>query len=301
MIEQLRSQDFRLNLWEHAFVHPESALREPLREHSGDFQVWGGLVPDFCAEPAREIFADLHRREHVALGVSGYKLDECDNSDYTGGWSFPELSTFPSGVDGEQMHSLFGLRYQDAIQSAFDGERTYGLVRSSHALAAPYLYVLYSDLYDHREFVRASANSGFSGLLWTPELRDAASAEDLLRRLQTAVLSPMALINAWYIRNPPWMQVDRESNNAGEFDPDWERLEEQCRRSCSCGCSWCRTCTRHSSATSGREYLRSVPWSSTRPKIRKPGRSTISTSWATHSWSLLLHRRGRAQRLFAGW
>jgi alpha-D-xyloside xylohydrolase len=230
LIQELRTKGFRLNLWEHAFVHPESELREPLRQHSGDIQVWGGLVPDFCGEPARELFADLHRREHIALGVSGYKLDECDNSDYTGSWSFPELSTFPSGVDGEQMHSLFGLRYQDTITSAFDGERTYGLVRSSHALAAPYPYVLYSDLYDHREFVRALANSGFSGLLWTPELRDAADAEDLLRRLQTAVLSPMALINAWYIRNPPWLQTDREANNRGEFDPEWPRLEEQCRR-----------------------------------------------------------------------
>lgn len=229
MIERLRERNFRLNLWEHAFVHPESPLREPLQKHSGDFQVWGGLVPDLAGREARDIFAEFHRREHVDLGVSGYKLDECDNSDYTGSWSFPELSEFPSGVDGEQMHSLFGLRYQDTISSAFRTERTYGLVRSSHALAAPYPYVLYSDLYDHREFVRALVNSGFSGLLWTPELRDAASAEDLVRRLQTAVLSPMALINAWYIRHPPWLQVDREANNAGEFDQGWPDLEARCR------------------------------------------------------------------------
>jgi alpha-D-xyloside xylohydrolase len=230
MIEQLRRNDFRLNLWEHAFVHPDSPIHEAMQPHSGDFRVWGGLVPDFCGAPATELFADLHRREHVAIGVSGYKLDECDNSDYTGSWSFPELTDFPSGVDGEQMHSLFGLRYMDAIGRAFDGQRTYGLVRSSHALAAPYPYVLYSDLYNHREFVRALANSGFSGLLWTPELRDARDIDDLVRRLQTAVLSPMALINAWYIRNPPWLQTDRKANNAGEFPPDWEQAEDYCRQ-----------------------------------------------------------------------
>ena len=75
--------------------------------------------------------------------------------------------------------------------------------------------MLYSDLYDHREFIRALVNSGFSGLLWTPEVRDAKSAEDLVRRLQTAVLSPMALINAWYIKNPPWMQIDRRRTTQG--------------------------------------------------------------------------------------
>lgn len=231
MVSDLADQNFRVNLWEHAFTHPASPLHDEIRPHSGDFRVWGGLVPDFLDPKARELYADFHEREHIALGVSGYKLDECDNSDYTGNWSFPELSRFPSGADGELMHSLFGLRYQDAVGQVFDrrDQRTYGLVRSAHALAAAYPYVLYSDLYDHRAFVRALANAGFSGLLWTPELRDAADPEDLVRRLQTAVLSPMALINAWYIRHPPWKQVDREANNAGDFAPDWERTEERCR------------------------------------------------------------------------
>jgi alpha-D-xyloside xylohydrolase len=135
--------------------------------------VWDGIVPDFLTPEARRIFANYHEREHVALGVSGYKLDECDNSDFTRNWSFPEISRFPSGADGEQMHSLFGLRYQDTIQGIFEkrNQRTYGLVRSSHALAAPYPYVLYSDLYDHATSIRSVAHAGFSGLLWTPEVR----------------------------------------------------------------------------------------------------------------------------------
>ena len=129
------------------------------------------------------------------------------------------------------MHSLFGERYQDALQSVFEKrkQRTYGLVRSSGALAAPYPYVLYSDLYDHKEFIRGVANAGFSGLLWTPELRDGASSEDLIRRLQSVALSPMALINAWYIKNPPWKQVKREANNAGQLSPGWEEVEKTCR------------------------------------------------------------------------
>ena len=231
MMRELAARHFEVNLWEHAFTHPDSPIHQPLLPYSGDFEVWGGLVPDFLTPEARRIFADFHEKTHVAIGASGYKLDECDNSDFTRNWSFPEFSTFPSGADGEQMHCLLGLRYQDTIQSIFEKrkQRTYGLVRSSQALAAPYPYVLYSDLYDHRQFIRGLVNSGFSGLLWTPELRDARDTEDLVRRLQSVALSPMALINAWYIQNPPWKQVNRDRNNAGQFTANWENIEAQCR------------------------------------------------------------------------
>jgi alpha-D-xyloside xylohydrolase len=231
MLRELSALHFRLNLWEHAFVHPSSPIYAALKPLSGDYEVWGGLVPDFILPAARDIFAGFHEREHIALGVSGYKADECDNSDFTGNWSFPEFSRFPSGADGEQMHSLFGLRYQDALTQAFEkrGQRTYGLVRSSGALAAPYPYALYSDLYDHRQFVRGVAQSGFSGLLWTPEVRDSANPVELVRRLESAAFSPLALVNAWYLRHPPWKQVNRADNNAGRFAEDWEKTEAQCR------------------------------------------------------------------------
>jgi len=70
---------------------------------------------------------------------------------------------------------------------------------------------------------------GFSGLLWTPELRNDKNPEDLIRRLQSVARSPMALINAWYIKNPPWKQVERDNNNAGRLAPDWESVEARCR------------------------------------------------------------------------
>ncbi len=232
MISDLGRKGYRVNLWEHAFTHPTSPIHDALVPHSGDYQVWGGVVPDFLDPQATKTFADFHEARHVALGISGYKLDECDNSDFTGNWSYPEVSRFPSGADGEQMHCLFGQRYQDAIQSVFEKrrQRTYGLVRSSGALAAPYPYVLYSDLYDHKDFIRGLANAGFSGLLWTPELRDGASPEDLIRRLQSVALSPMALINAWYIKNPPWKQVKRAANNNDEFAAGWQEIESKCRK-----------------------------------------------------------------------
>jgi alpha-D-xyloside xylohydrolase len=223
--------DYKINLWEHAFTHPASPLFSALQPDAGDYGVWGGLVPDFAGEQARETFAEFHGKTLVDLGISGFKLDECDNSDFTGGWSFPECSSFPSQVDGEQMHTVFGLRYQAAIWDAFRkrSQPTYGLVRSSGALAAPYPFVLYSDLYDHRQFIRALANSGFAGLLWTPEVRQAASVEDLIRRLQSVVFSPLAQVDCWYMKNPPWKQLDRTKNNAGELLENWETLESRCR------------------------------------------------------------------------
>jgi alpha-D-xyloside xylohydrolase len=230
-VKELGASNFKLNLWEHAFTHPDSPLFAPLAQHAGDMAVWGGLVPDFADEDARRIFGDYHGKNLINLGVSGFKLDECDNSDFTGGWSFPEFSRFPSGVDGEQMHSVFGLRYQRAILDQYQqrGLETYGLVRSSGALAAPYPFVLYSDLYDHRQFIRALVNSGFSGVLWCPEVRDATSEEDLIRRLQSVVFSPLAMINAWYIVNPPWKQIDRAKNNANTLADNWQALEARCR------------------------------------------------------------------------
>lgn len=226
-----KDRGFRVNLWEHAFTHPASPIFTALEPYSGDIGVWGGLVPDFAGERAQQIFGGYHGRELIDAGVSGFKLDECDNSDFTEGWSFPDNSRFPSGVDGELMHAQFGLRYQDTILNQFRerGQPTYNLVRSSYALAAPYPFVLYSDLYDHRQFIRALVNSGFSGLLWCPEVRDASGEDDLIRRLQSVIFSPLAMVNAWYIRNPPWMQIDREKNNEDQFSADWERLRNRCR------------------------------------------------------------------------
>lgn len=222
---------YKVNLWEHSFTHPASPLFPEIAQNSGSYGVWGGLVPDFAGEPAREAFGEYHGKTLIDLGISGFKIDECDNSDYTGGWSFPECSAFPSGVDGEQMHSVFGLRYQMTIWEQFRTrqQQTYGLVRSSGALATPYPFVLYSDLYNHRDFIRGLVNSGFSGLLWCPEVRDAVNEEDLIRRLQSVAFSPLAMVNGWYIKSPPWKQLNRKKNNANELLENWENLEVRCR------------------------------------------------------------------------
>ncbi len=204
VVRYLRDNDFHINLWEHAFVSSASPIYKKLHDLSGDYEVWKGLIPDFGLEEAQNIFADFHRENLVEKGVDGFKLDECDNSDYVHDWSFPNCTEFPSGMDGEQYHNMFGVLYMQTILKALGDTPTLSEVRNAGALSASYPFVLYSDLYDHKDFIRGAVNSGFSGILWTPEVRGAKSREDFLRRLQTVVFSVQCLVNAWYVPNRPW-------------------------------------------------------------------------------------------------
>ena len=97
-------------------------------------------------------------------------------------------------------------------------------------MAAPLPFVLYSDLYQHKEFIRGMVTAGFSGLLWAPEVRDCKNGADLLRRMETIMFSAHAIYNCWRIPNPPWKQVDIGKNLAGEFMEDADYYTDVCRR-----------------------------------------------------------------------
>lgn len=233
LLEETRQQGYKLNLWEHAFTHPTAPIYQALRPWSGNYKVFGGLVPDFATAEARKIFADHHEKNLVAKGVAGFKLDECDHQPLSATpWSFPEHTAFPSGLDGEQMHLLLGPLYQRTIAGIYQArnQRTFGLVRASGALAAPLPFGVYSDAYDHRDYVRAIVTSGFGGILWTPEVRDMGSQEELYRRLETSVFSAVMQINCWYMKNPPWKQMSADANNKGQFMANWEQCESACRK-----------------------------------------------------------------------
>ncbi len=210
VIKYLRDNDFHINLWEHAFVSSCSPIYKELHDYCGDYEVWKGLIPDFGMEKAQDIFAKYHKEYLVDSGIDGFKLDECDNSDFVHDWSFPNCTQFPSGMDGELYHNLFGVLYMQTIMKALGDTPTLSEVRNAGALSASYPFVLYSDLYDHKDFIRGAVNSGFSGILWTPEVRDAKSKEDFIRRLQTVVFSVQCLINAWYVPKMPWLYFDCE-------------------------------------------------------------------------------------------
>lgn len=233
MIRTLREQNYKLNLWEHIFVYPAASFYEELLPYAGDYEVWNGLVPDFASPEAVKIFQEYHKEHFIQQGIQGFKVDECDNSDLNpSNWSFPDTTEFPSGMDGEQMHAAVGALYQGMMYDVFQKEnvRTYSQVRSSGALAAPLPFVLYSDLYNHKQFIRAMVTAGFSGLLWAPEVRSCVNGNDLLRRMQTIMFSLHAIYNCWRIPNPPWKQTDINKNLAGEEMENSAYYTDICRK-----------------------------------------------------------------------
>jgi len=200
-VKRMRENGFHINLWEHAWVHPDSPIYPTLASEGllADRTAMGGGVPDFTFERTRDIFADQHIEQHINLGVDGYKLDECDGSDFTGNWFYPDDTRFPSDMSGAKMHNLTGFLYNKAFHEMFDrlGLRSYLLLRANFAGGQRYASCIYSDYYRLEQYIRAQATSGFSGFLWCPELREAASDDEFLRRAQNMFFAPMAMINAW--------------------------------------------------------------------------------------------------------
>jgi alpha-D-xyloside xylohydrolase len=234
-VNRMNGQGFKLNLWEHAYTHPSSPIFESIAPHSANYTVWGGAVPDFISPAARKIFGDYHENNFVKKGLSGFKLDECDAADYNKAdreWSFPDIATFPSGIDGEQMRQLYGILYQKTMLGLYrkNNKRTMFDVRASHLFAAPYTAALYSDMYSHPDFVRMIANSGFSGVNWSPELRETSNDADLIRRLQTITMSSHMVANCWYLNLPPWLQYNVEKNSRNELLPNYKDLELKAKK-----------------------------------------------------------------------
>ncbi len=202
-VKKMLDQGVRINLWTNPYVSPESSIYKEMYPVSGSHTVWCGIVPDLAGAKARQLWMDKLEKEHVSIGVSGYKVDEVDGYDY---YLWPDVATFPSGVSAEQMRQTYGLWVQRTTADLYKkrNQRTYGLVRASNAGGNNLPYVIYNDYYSHQDFITALINSGYSGVLWTPEVRGSKTGEEWLRRFQSVVFSPMAMINAWASGTKPW-------------------------------------------------------------------------------------------------
>jgi len=210
-VRAMRALGIRLNLWTNPYVSPESPVYSEILPYTGTHTVWGGVVPDLTMQKARDIMIRQLSTDQVSIGVSGYKIDESDGYDR---WLWPDVAMFPSGNSAEQMRQTYGLLLQKMTTDLFHSKntRTYGLTRSSNGGASSFPYVIYNDYYSHEDFITALINSGFSGVLWTPEVRSSKTAEEWLRRFQSVVFSPMAMINAWSSGTKPWSfpEVEKE-------------------------------------------------------------------------------------------
>lgn len=202
-VAKMKEKGVRINLWTNPYVSPESQIYKDMYPFSGSHTVWCGIVPDFATAQARRLWKDKLEKEHVNIGVSGFKIDEVDGYDH---YIWPDVATFPSGVSAEQMRQTYGLWVQRTTAELYKqhNRRTFGLVRASNAGGNSFPYVLYNDYYSHKDFITALINSGFCGVLWTPEVRSSKTGEEWLRRFQSVVFSPMAMINAWASGTKPW-------------------------------------------------------------------------------------------------
>ena len=202
-IDSLSRQGIRANLWLNPYVSPVGTLYPKLKPLSGSHTVWNGIVPDITIPKTQQILKEHFFKQHLQLGVSGYKMDETDGFD---SWLWPDVASFPSGFSAEQMRQIYGLKMQQMTATWFRemNKRTFGLTRASNAGSSGMPYVIYNDYYDHKDFITALVNSSFAGVLWTPEVRASKTAEEWVRRIQSVCFSPMAMLNAWADGTKPW-------------------------------------------------------------------------------------------------
>lgn len=205
--KEMADKGIHLNLWCNPYLWPDSKLDKEMKDYTGSHTVWCGTVPDYTIPEAQNIFKKHLLDKQLNIGVSGFKIDEVDGYDH---WVWPDIATFPSGHDGEQMRQTYGTQVMALTDEIYreKNERTYGLIRAANAGSVSYPYVIYNDYYSHKDFITALVNSGFSGLLWTPEVRASKSSEEWVRRMQSVCFSPMAMLNAWADGTKPWSFPD---------------------------------------------------------------------------------------------
>jgi alpha-D-xyloside xylohydrolase len=217
-LTKTRGMGVEVNLWQNPYVAPGSNLFKALGDGFGSHTVWLGAVPDLYLPNAASAMREFLSKHHLALGVSGYKIDEVDGFD---NWLWPDHAEFPSGPCGLQMRQIYGVLWQRELDRMFHdaGRRTFGLVRASNGGASRFPFAIYSDTYDHRQYVAASINCSLAGVLWCAEIRSADTDAEWVRRMQSACLSPIAQLNAWDSGKKPWSypKVEREVRDAVEL------------------------------------------------------------------------------------
>ncbi|UDQ99234.1 TIM-barrel domain-containing protein [Lentisphaerota bacterium WC36G] len=206
--QDLLNKGIRLNLWLNPYISPSSRIYEKMYPLSGSHMVWLGIVPDYNLPEARKILTDQHYEDHIKIGVSGYKVDEVDGYDK---WLWPDHATFPSGKSAEAMRQSYGLLlenmyYNDLFKKR--NVRTYGLIRANNGAASGYPFAIYSDSYNHKEYITGISAASLSGLLWAPEVRSAYNGKEWLNRMQTAAFSDFTMLNAWASGKKPWSYKD---------------------------------------------------------------------------------------------
>ncbi|RKR80134.1 alpha-D-xyloside xylohydrolase [Mucilaginibacter gracilis] len=225
-VQDMLKKNIRINLWTNPYVSPQAPVYNNILPYIATHTVWNGAVVDLTLPKARDLFFGALDKNKIDIGVGGYKIDEVDGGD---AYLWPDVAIFPSGNSAEELRQTYGLMMQRYVTELYHSrnQRTYGLVRASNGGGASLPYVIYNDYYNHQDFITALINSGFAGVLWTPEVRSSKTAEEWLRRFQSNIFSPMAMINAWASGTKPWSypevaeQIKQLANLRMQMMPYW--------------------------------------------------------------------------------
>jgi alpha-D-xyloside xylohydrolase len=202
--QQLLDDGIRLNLWVNPYISKNARIYKDMYPLAGSHMVWLGIVPDYMLPKARKILITQHKKDHFDIGISGYKIDEVDGYDY---WLWPDHATFPSGTSAESMRQTYGMQMAKMINTELfrkNNQRTYSLIRANNGAGANHPFVLYSDSYDHNQYVTGLSSASLSGVLWCPEIRSAKNEREWINRMHTTCFSPLAQLNAWESGTKPW-------------------------------------------------------------------------------------------------
>ena len=77
----LTDKGIKVNLWENPYVAKNSTLYKDISPFTGSHTVWLGEVPDYTIQEAQKVVLNHHQKNHLDIGVSGYKFDEVDGYD----------------------------------------------------------------------------------------------------------------------------------------------------------------------------------------------------------------------------
>ncbi len=206
--KSLLDDGIRLNLWVNPYISKHARIYRDMYPLSCSHTVWLGIAPDYTLPEARKVLLDQHKTDHFDIGISGYKIDECDGYDF---WLWPDHATFPSGTPAEVMRQTYGMLMQKMIYHDLyqkNNRRTYSKVRASNGAASNYPFVIYSDSYGHDQYVTGISSASLCGILWCPEIRSAQNSREWINRMHTTCFSPMAMLNAWASGTKPWTYED---------------------------------------------------------------------------------------------
>jgi len=165
-VQRMNGNHLHVNLWEKPVRGPKA--RPCIRRLSRFLpRIRSGSVrfPDLNIPAAAEIERKHHQEFGVNLGVSGYKIDEVDGVDT---WLWPDHAAFPSGIPGDQMRQVYGVFVATGTDQTVP---CVGKTKPSDWCAARtggasrFPFALYSDTYDHREYVTGITSAGLAGVM----------------------------------------------------------------------------------------------------------------------------------------